>query len=217
MRGFLIVSLCLAVASPAYAVTYRLTGSKIDTCYSHVYLEDGQTPDPTPCIGKTGGSFDGRIRLVRSEIDGPLRNRWLYLPPASDPDLFPTSETLTSDALRVRLGFPWEGDVWAGIHLNKRRQIDKWFFGSIAGDRQHEATNWGIYTAAPEFTVTGSAGRFSLVPWRPKARTALASAAPPVAPSPVPLPASAWLLMAGLLCLAGWRRMACAAPACNRG
>lgn len=189
-----ILIVLLLLAAPAEAVTYRLTGSALTSCQSQVTLPDG-TLDPAPCIGQVGKSFDGRVRLSRAQL-GPLRDRWLYYTPglAIDPQM-------PESAFRVRLGFPWEGEKSVGLHFNRWGGLDRWWFTtSREGNTIWNEAAWqGIHASTPEFYATGSPGRWAKVAWRPKA-TALA------APSPVPLPASAWLLIAGLLLMLALRQ-----------
>jgi hypothetical protein len=191
----------LIVAAPANAVTFHLVGAQTDQCTSKVYLpggfDDPPVLDPAPCVGKEGISLDGRIRVVRSAIDGPLRSRWLsLLSPGEAPPAVPSlpgATYITDDALKVRLGLDWGGaDHFAALHFNKWGNIDKWSIGAVrdAGAYDRGTTSFSTYAAGLDYSASGPAGRFY------RHRTTVAG---PIPVSPVPLPATAWLLLAGLL------------------
>jgi hypothetical protein len=199
-----LVLLCLA--APANAVTFHLVGAQIDTCTSHLSLPGDDyppVPDPTPCIGKVGLSLDGKIKVVRAAVDGKLRDRWLTLHPGELPPLGPTGapqepdadETyITNAALKVRLGLDWgdPADHYAKLHLNKWGNIDRWFLGTVQGLGAYgrETASWATTAHGLEWSGSGPAGKWY------KHRTAVAGPVPQV--SPVPLPATAWLLLSGL-------------------
>jgi hypothetical protein len=211
---FALVLLCLA--APANAVTFHLVGAQIDNCTSNVYLpaagyDDPPVQDPTPCIGKVGMSLDGKLRVIRAAVDGRLRDRWLTLHPGELPPLGATGapqepaadETyITNAALRVKLGLDWGGtdDHYAGLHFNKWGNIDKWYLGSVIGNGGYTrlTASWGTSATEPEWSGLGAAGKWY------KQRTAVAGPVPKV--SPVPLPATAGLLLAGLALTAALRR-----------
>jgi hypothetical protein len=186
---FLLVLLCLA--APANAVTFHLTGAKLDTCTSYVWI--GNEPDPTPCIGKSM-SFDGTVR-VKNRLVRDLTDTWVFSELA-DPSLFQNAQVVGLKALKVRLGFKWRGERNFGLHFNQSGDLDQWWLTSaqIGGTRWFEAASYGSHALTDTYALDGSAGTMT------RARTAVAGPIP--ATAPVPLPAAVWLLLAGLALLA---------------
>jgi hypothetical protein len=182
----------LLLAAPANAVTYRLTGSSLDACVSHVYASpEAQEPDPTPCIGKVGKSFDGRVTLPDRLAKG-----WVFSQLA-DPSLFPGAAIVPLSAVRVNLRFRWQGSRSFAMHFDDAGNLDTWWFTTRGKWGTNEAASSGIHIARPTFFANGSGGAMVA---QSAARKAVAAS-----PSPVPIPAAGWLLLAATLATACWR------------
>jgi hypothetical protein len=209
MRSLFLV-LSFLVAAPAQAVTFHLIGATLDTCTSRVFLPGDDfppVPDPTPCNGVVGTSLDGSIEIIRAALTGVLERRWLTLWPDELPPLdgltglpiLPRSDEtfIANSALDVRLGFDWgpKADHFAGLHFDGTGNIDQWFIGTAQnlGAYSRETTSLRTSASGLDFSASGPPGQF---------------VREPVGPSPVPLPATAWLLMVGALGMVGLRRFA---------
>jgi hypothetical protein len=210
MRVLIVPLLLIAphiAAIPANAVTFTLVGATISTCTSHVSVPGSFPPieDPTPCIGKVGLSLDGTITLP--DALGPLQGRQLNLWPDELPPLDgngipfplePNQTYLTNAQFGFGLNFDWgaKADHFAGLIFDSFGNIKTWFVGAVIGNFATETTSFGGTTiSGPQFSASGPSGQF------------IRDDVPP-SPAIVPLPASAWLLLAGLLSAFGLRRRA---------
>jgi hypothetical protein len=195
---FPVLLLAFATAAPAHAVTFHLVGATINNCTSHI------PDDPAPCAGKVGRTLDGTITLA--DALGPLQGRQLNLWPDELPPLDgngipfplePNQTYLTNSQFGFGLNFDWGGkaDHFAGLTFDAAGNIASWFIGAVIGNGAafaETASFSGSVISGPDFSATGPAGQF---------------VKEGVTPSPVPLPASAWLLLAGLVGIAGVGRL----------
>jgi hypothetical protein len=194
MRSLFLV--LLLAAAPAHAITYRLVGATIDTCTSNI------PDDPTPCAGKIGRSLDGTITIA--DALGPLPGRQLNLWPDELPPLdgngipfplAPNQTYLTNSQFGFGLNFDWAGkaDHFAGLTFDAAGNIASWFIGAVLDNGRlfaETASFSGSVISGPDFSATGPSGQF---------------VKEGIGPSPVPLPATAWLMLAGLVGVAGLR------------